>query len=112
MSAPTVAERVAAGAAWLDQHEPGWWQRINLDRLNLNSECNCILGQLHGRYNDAPAVGAAALNGDGGSHYAILRWALPLGFALDWDDCRTDGRELTAAWRDLISARRAAGGAA
>ena len=103
---PTVAERVQAGAAWLDEHESGWVDRIDLDRLDINSECQCILGQLHGSYKAAPPVQDAA--DANGAHYGVLGWAIPLGFGLDWWDCKTDGRELTAAWRELIATRRAA----
>lgn len=104
---PTVAERVQAGAAYLDEHEPGWVDRIDLETLDINSQCQCILGQLHGSYRDAPPVEAAA-DADG-SHYGVLAWAIPLGFGMNWNDCITDGRKLTAAWRELISARRAGG---
>lgn len=41
-----VAERVAAGAAYLDDREPGWWERIDMDRLDMSAECLCVLGQL------------------------------------------------------------------
>lgn len=41
-----IAKRVAAGAAFLDEREPGWWERIDLDRLDMSSECRCVLGQL------------------------------------------------------------------
>lgn len=44
-----IAERVAAGAALLDERQPGWWQRINLDSLDLGSCVGCILGQLYAR---------------------------------------------------------------
>ena len=46
----TIAERVAAGAAFLDEHEPGWADRVNLKRLYIGSTCNCMLGQLRGEY--------------------------------------------------------------
>lgn len=43
----TPAERVARGTAWLDrQLGDDWHTHINLDRLALADECNCILGQL------------------------------------------------------------------
>jgi hypothetical protein len=46
----TIAERVAAGAAFLDEHDPGWWRAdvpnaIHLDTLDLGSERSCVLGQ-------------------------------------------------------------------
>ena len=46
----TITERVAAGAAFLDQHDPEWWradveQAIDLDMLDLASTSHCVLGQ-------------------------------------------------------------------
>lgn len=40
-----IAERVAAGADLLDKRIPGWRTRINLETLDLNESCRCILGQ-------------------------------------------------------------------
>ncbi len=31
----TIAQRVAAGAALLDEKRPGWWRRIDLDTLDI-----------------------------------------------------------------------------
>jgi hypothetical protein len=41
----TVAERVANGAAFLDGREPGWWERIDLDDLEMGSQCGCVLSE-------------------------------------------------------------------
>lgn len=42
----TVAqERVAAGAAWLDEHKPGWERTLDLATLDLADGCHCVLGQ-------------------------------------------------------------------
>jgi hypothetical protein len=93
-----VAGRVAAGAARLDKHEPGWADRIDLDQLDLSSDCRCVLGQLHGDYGD----GLAALCiefGTGASRELGFNYAVG-----DPDDLTA---ELTAAWRELISRRRA-----
>ncbi|MCB0992299.1 MAG: hypothetical protein KDB16_15075 [Acidimicrobiales bacterium] len=43
----TTRERVERGAAWLDrQLGNDWHTHIDLGRLELSDECNCILGQL------------------------------------------------------------------
>lgn len=42
----TVEARVARGAAWLDEHEPGWERRIDLALLALKDSCRCVLGQV------------------------------------------------------------------
>ena len=51
MSGPDYTARVAAGAAFLDEHRPGWAGRIDLDRLALIDDCDCVLGQLSGTYD-------------------------------------------------------------
>jgi uncharacterized protein YfkK (UPF0435 family) len=42
----TVDERVAAGAALLDQILPGWEGKINIEVLDIGDSDACILGQL------------------------------------------------------------------
>lgn len=113
----TIAERVAAGAAFLDAHDPGWDQRIDLGQLDLHSPCQCVLGQL--------AVGLS-LWSDILTHFDLRRdWErgprpadTDLGFnAFDSDGDDEDAalaqeteeyETLTAEWRALIEARRAA----
>ena len=51
MTATDYAACAAAGAAFLDKRRPGWAERIDLDRLALADDCDCILGQLDGTYN-------------------------------------------------------------
>ena len=46
----SVAERVAAGARWLDEHRPGWDREIDLGRLDIRDECNCVIGQQLGDF--------------------------------------------------------------
>jgi hypothetical protein len=93
----TIAERVAAGAAWLDEHEPGWRQRIDWDRLDLGNCTRCIGGQLAGVYL------AFLRRHDLDSEAAHL-----LGFTLMGSGCDFD--QLTATWRRLIDTRRATPG--
>lgn len=103
MTAPTtaIAERVAAGAAWLDANFPGWARQVDLGKLDLANCRRCVLGQLIGDYNDAPDW--------------VWENALTLGFtALDLhdNDARdVDFDDLTDAWWDLITVRRAQVGA-
>jgi hypothetical protein len=49
---------VARGAAHLDRVRPGWFDDIDLDRLQLHDECCCIVGQL---CRDSFAIGVAVL---------------------------------------------------
>jgi hypothetical protein len=53
----TIAERVAAGTAFLDEHSPGWADRIDLVTFDLSSPCRCVLGQVY-------AEAASAYEGD------------------------------------------------
>lgn len=44
-------ERVNAGAAYLDGRNPVWFDAINLETLDMEHPCLCILGQLAGNYS-------------------------------------------------------------
>lgn len=39
---------VSDAAKWLDSVEPGWWRRIDRDRLFIGSCVDCLYGQLYG----------------------------------------------------------------
>jgi hypothetical protein len=47
-----VTERVLLGEQLLDQRYPGWFRKINLYLLDIESSKRCILGQLWGDYFD------------------------------------------------------------
>ena len=42
-----TALNVQRGARFLDERDPDWYRKIDLDTLNLGSSCACVLGQLH-----------------------------------------------------------------
>ncbi len=42
----TITERVAQGAALLDEKLPGWAGRIDIGTLRMRDTCQCVLGQL------------------------------------------------------------------
>lgn len=45
--------RVAAGATFLDDNGPAkWYEKIDTDKLDIQSSRNCILGQLYGEFFD------------------------------------------------------------
>lgn len=114
MPDPTIAARVAAGAAWLDEHDPEWWredapedptltrdaQPIDLDRLDLASPCGCVLGYRWGSYTDAVHDGRLA----GLSPVDLGFRARDLAGA----GLRNEHPELTAEWRRVIRERRQA----
>lgn len=98
----TAAERVAAGAAWLDANHPGWVDKIDLGELNLRHSCSCILGQQFGDYWDAPLLG-----NDPADIGKFEARAEALGFNIDLEDgTNSDYEPLEAEWRQLIVARR------
>lgn len=96
----TIQERVESGAAWLDEHRPGWVDRINLDRLIMSSKCGCILGQVDGDYFET--IKAFNVDAERAEEAAVL-----LGFQASHEGTYGYG-ELEDAWRDHITARRAA----
>jgi hypothetical protein len=98
-----VAERVAAGVAWLDEHEPGWETLMNVLDLEMSVSCRCVLGQVyaddaeHSFYQDGFAYGISA-------HDIGFETGIALGF--DADTRMPDNWEaLTAEWRRVIQAR-------
>ena len=88
----TVEERVARGAALLDEKMPGWYKRIDLGSLHMSSCHACILGQLYTEYS----LGVAAL--DINSYQKIDN-----GFN---DDQIISYAALAKEWRRVIEARR------
>lgn len=51
-----ISQTVAAGAQLLDEKIPDWYQRIDLDTLNMADPCNCICGQLSDDGDWTPVV--------------------------------------------------------
>ena len=43
-----LSRKVADSAAELDRLRPGWAREINVEILDIASECKCVLGQLFG----------------------------------------------------------------
>lgn len=92
-----VAERVTRGAEWLDANVPGWVERVDVETLDLQSPCRCVLGQLYEDFDAAPVE----VRGEEG---------FILGFDSDFDVWYIEQYfgDLTAEWRRLILARRGA----
>jgi hypothetical protein len=103
----TITERVAAGAAYLDEIEPGWVERIDLGKLVLSSPCRCILGQLHGDYWRSPLMAPYRTAYDPDQLAEGDDRSAALGFTVtrdSYDSLQFDA--LTAEWKRLIEARR------
>jgi hypothetical protein len=132
----TITERVAAGAAFLNEHDPEWWradveQAIDLDRLDMGEGDSCILGQRcpistlanflgidpDGIEQDERDMSYAAMAGHFGAPVRqngtfTDEWGEDLGFqaALSLSG-RRDPRDydaLTAEWKRVITERREA----
>jgi hypothetical protein len=123
----TIAERVAAGAKFLDEHDPDWWKAdveraIDLDTLELADSRMCVLGQrcpleTLASYNRAQIADLSedadieryyafglALMRTTGDRRPLFYWAAGHGFTSEaggWAG-------LTAEWKRLIEARRSA----
>lgn len=106
MNRPTTAHlivRVAAGAVWLDEHQPGWFWRVDLGRLDVRRTCRCLLAQLFGDYAAAPLSAAQAV---------ALGFDTSVGASTtdrgpDVDEAITDEfANLTELWRIHICHRR------
>lgn len=121
---PTFRQRVEAGAAYLDGVLPGWWEKIDLETLNLGSNCRCVLGQLAVDIawdtRDFQLLRAARADGFNcwvSKHLAPLpaigfKESERMGFDLSDSECIEAEDELygalTAEWRNLITERRSA----
>ena len=112
----TTNERVAAGAALLDEKRPGWWQRIDTDTLDMGETCGCILGQTYEANGRSTPFDMGCVDLFG-SKLGVYGWVADDG----WDAATEHGfslgpqayeesewAELRAAWVALIEARRAA----
>lgn len=96
----TIKERVERGAALLDVEEKGWEQKIDLDSLNLQDPCRCVLGQL---FVDRLIEGETEGYHSGLWILKINRRSEELGF----NHVNEDYTLLTRAWKALIRQRRA-----
>lgn len=98
---------VERGAAFLDEKLPGWEDKIDVERLNLESTCGCVVGQLHGGLrgrwrSNAYWRGMDELGLNADSSEAAKYGFVTRGSGADhWEN-------LTDAWRRLIERRRKA----
>jgi len=124
----TITDRVAAGAAFLDEHDPEWW-RADVDRaidqvtLNHVLASECVLGQrcpvetLAGHIGIDPAdlegldfaqayfANAERLAGGFDDRIELAAWARSHGFNAE---SNAEFPDLTAEWKRVITDRRSA----
>ncbi|MDB5194549.1 MAG: hypothetical protein JWN50_563 [Parcubacteria group bacterium] len=87
----TIRRRVRRGAKRLDYVRPGWAKRIDVDRLDISYDKDCIAGQLEGSF---------------GSGYHRLN--LPGDSIQNGMQCDRSMREhalLTRAWKEEVGER-------
>ena len=94
----SIPDRVAAGAAWLDHHYPGWEDKIDLGRLVMSSCRRCVLGQLTGNYTNI----VDAWNSHDPEKHLTLEDADQMGFSVNLWRCDS----LSDEWRRVITERR------
>lgn len=83
----SLSERVAAGAAWLDEHVPDWADRVSLPEFEMESRCDCVLGQVF-----------ATVEGDSHTRHAENDLGFDRvvdGWSLDVDGSQTHGEVLS-----------------
>jgi hypothetical protein len=90
--------RAAHGASLLDGRTPRWWSPVQLDRLDMWSETDSILGQIYG--DRAAGLRELRIGSTG-----LAGW---LGYGSDeLDDLRDfDLAALEVAWRSPVRARK------
>ena len=88
-------QRVARGAALLDELVPGWVTEVDLAWLKLADCSECVLGQVFDNYTFAVKL-------------LGLEDPASYGFDLAPEESDDDWPDLNAAWHSLILARKAA----
>lgn len=107
-SEPVFETLAPKGAALLDEKMPGWADKIDLDELQLNDQCNCVLGQVYGGYDD----GTAELFGyifDDAREGDVPDWGTARAYGFDAGFMNgefTGFGDLQKEWEYLIEQRR------
>jgi hypothetical protein len=101
------ADRVKRGASFLDEEKPGWFNLIDLDKLNMGDGSDCVIGQLF-KDVDLDYKESAYFFGVEEMHIGESGWPneYTLGFMLDWKMGNSRNWELlTDAWKIEITNR-------
>lgn len=110
----SIDERVARGIALLDAQEPGWREKVNVNRLDMRTCHNCIFGQVYGDISiglrktgliDDVSKLIADDESDPGFQHGILTRAIPGRLIEDHDGqdrIDADFSLLTDAWKRAL----------
>jgi len=102
-------ETVTRGVQVLDRTFPKWWERIDLNVLEIADPCRCLLGQLMGNYAHAVLeLGIAWRGGDYGfaTHTPILNWLAGISRGTSQQDFTLYYHLLTELWKARIQLLR------
>jgi hypothetical protein len=105
--ARVLAGRTAAGAAALDERQPGWAARIELDQIDLASDRGNPLTLLSGDFYEG-LLGLVHTDPDPQVRSHPYTWAVTHGFDIDASvvDATAAYAELDDCWRNEIARRR------
>lgn len=105
---PKAVEAVEQGAALFDQIKPGWFNTIDLLRLDISNCLDCAVGQFFEREYCYARVDVLKAIDPVISWESDISRAYRLMEAHGFDASPEYGYDdLTIAWRDLIEKRRA-----
>lgn len=104
-----TAMRIIAGAAWLDSVDPHWWREVVPNMIEMQSTCNCVLGQIVGDYaaaiTDSSTLTEHRAEAERRGFTITGTRALALGFEWDPSEQLETYRDLTNGWRALVTSR-------
>ncbi len=86
------------GASLLDKHDPQWFEKIDLDTLDMNNCRNCVVGQLYGYYVESCEMLGFSLSDD-----YKYGFGLPPSVTSSWKEYKDPHYQI---WRDIILERR------
>jgi hypothetical protein len=103
---PSAHLRVAEGARYLDDEDPGWYQRVDPETLELSDGRCCVLGQLHGEYRRG--LLRTLINASSAPRASLSPTALGFQCVQGVNPAAQDDdyRHLTRAWTAEILRRR------
>lgn len=102
-----LTKRVRLGIAYLDKEMPGWEWKIDTDRLNLNDETSCVLGQAYENFWRKILTEEHGTD-DGEENRLSLSQAMRRGFYVFERESDLDYYTyLTYIWSDLIKKLKA-----
>ena len=96
MMTKLAARRAARGAAFLDQKDQTWFEKVDPAKLHMGSNRDCVLGQVYGEFTHGLRE-----SGLRGSTWEAIRFGFFVGF-LPGVSFR-----LREAWKREIASRRA-----